>query len=209
MKTEIKAGISIAILVILFIYASYLVQNNEDLIKEYIQSDWIGMPVYVLVFIASIVVAPVGAAPLMPLGLSLWGIYITVFLTVLGWTIGAWIAFTIGRKWGVPIVKRIVPIEDIYKLEKKIPEKNLFLTLLILRITFPFDGISYAFGLFTKMRVGPYLTATIIGLIPMTIATAYFGELNYKWQIFGTFLILTVFLLGYWVNKKRVLKHKK
>ena len=67
----------------------------------------------------------------------------------------------------------------------------------------PFDGVSYAFGLFTKMKFGPYFWATVIGLIPMTIATAYFGKIDWRFQIIGFLVVIIVVLVGALVKQER------
>jgi uncharacterized membrane protein YdjX (TVP38/TMEM64 family) len=214
MRGKIKAVIGIIVIMILFIFLSYLIQTNENRISSIIGDSFFGMIIFVVVFAISIVVAPVSAVPLMPLGVGLWGVLVAVFLGVIGWTFGAIIAFIIARKYGVPLVKKLISIEDIYRWERKIPQENLFLTVLFLRMILPFDGLSYAVGLFTKMKFWPYFLATIFGLIPLTIIIAYFGKIDYRFQIIGFLIIINIVLMGILVKqnrriKKRLIKDRK
>ncbi len=203
MKPKTKAVSGIIIVIFLFVFFSYLIQTKEELIKSKIGDSYFGMVVYVLFFILSIVFAPVSASPFIPFGVGLWGISIAVFLSVIGWTTGAVVAFFIARKYGIPIVKKLVSMEDVYKVEKLIPEKNLFFIVLLLRMIIPFDGLSYAVGLFTKMRFWPYFFATLFGLIPITIILVYFGKLDYRIQIIGFVIIGVVVLLGVLMRREK------
>ena len=139
----------------------------------------------------------ISAIPLFPIASALWGENITALLGVLGWTIGAVIAFVIARKYGVAIVGKMIPLKKLYKFEKKIPTGNLFFTVVFIRMVLPIDGLSYVLGLFSKMSLKSYTLATVIGLIPFCFVFAYLGAIPVYYQIIFLMIGLGVFLIGF------------
>jgi len=117
-------------------------------------------------------------------------------LGIIGWTLGAVIAFTLARRYGVDLVKKILPIAKIYNFEKKIPNENLFLTVVFLRMVIPIDGVSYLFGLFSRMSLKSYTLATIIGLIPFSFVVAYLGSMPFYYMIIFLLIALIIFMIG-------------
>jgi len=85
-------------------------------------------------------------------------------------------------------------MEKIEKFGRLIPDEHLFITVVFLTMVFPFDGLSYILGLFTKMKTKTYLIATILGLIPFSFVFSYLGTLSIAYQIAG-FLLATLILI--------------
>jgi len=206
-KEKIKSIVGIILIITLFILLSYLSQTHIDFFKRYVGVGIAGMLLFVLVVFLSIILAPLSSIPLFPLGSSLWGWVITGILGTVGWTLGAVVAFMLARKFGVPLVRKVLPIKQIHKFEKKIPTKNLFWTIVFLRMVTPIDGVSYLIGLFSNIRLRSYTLATIIGLIPFTLITAYLGSTPFYYQILFASIALLIFLIGVLIarfrNKKR------
>lgn len=215
-KEMIKGVISILAVILFFVLASYFIQKNIGFIQDNLDFGIYGMIVFIIVLILSIVAAPVSVIPMIPLASGLWGWIITGFLCIIGWTIGAAVAFWLARKYGVGLVDKIISIDKIYKYQDFFPEKHLFFTVLFLRMVMPVDGLSYFMGLFTKMKFYPYLSATIIGITPFSFVFAYAGTLNIWWQIFFLGLAGIIFCFGIIVsyysrrlNKKAKHKNKR
>jgi len=188
----------------LFVFLTYITQTNLEKIEPYLGNSFLGMFLFVLIVALSIVLAPVSSVPLFPLASALWGWIIAALLGTLGWTIGAVIAFLLARKYGVDLVKRILPLNKIYKFEKRIPNKNLFLTVVLLRMVTPIDGVSYLFGLFSKMSLKSFTIATIIGLIPFSFAIAYVGSISIYYQIFILLIALVIFIIGLLIAERKI-----
>ncbi|MDP2951147.1 MAG: VTT domain-containing protein, partial [bacterium] len=121
------------------------------------------------------------------------------------------IAFMLARKYGANLVKKFLPIEKIYKFEKKIPEKHLFLTVAFLTAVVAMDGISYVFGLFSKMSLRDYTLATIIGLIPFSFTSAYLGSVPFYYTILFLLTGLAILTIGIIIAyfKKKIGKRKE
>ncbi|MEM3113344.1 MAG: VTT domain-containing protein [Candidatus Pacearchaeota archaeon] len=209
-KEQINSIIGITVIILFFITTSYIVQQNLDITIAYFDYGYFGMVVYVLLTSISIVIVPVNVIPLMPLASGLWGWFVTGILSVIGWTIGAVIAFLLARHYGVELVKKLIPIEKIHKFERLIPEKNLFFTVIFLRMVVPVDGLSYLLGLFSRMSLISYTLATFIGLIPFSFIWAYAGTLPLLYQLFFLVIAFVVFIFGVFIaNYRKKLKEKR
>lgn len=200
MKREKKEIIVFIVIAVTFIASSYFSLKYADFIKEIIEfKGFAGMTAYVLLEIASIVIAPITTFPLLPIAVVLWGSFVAAILNVIGWTIGAAIAFYLARKYGRPFVLRFVKIKNLTRLEKIIPQKNIFWSIVILRMSLPTDILSYALGLFTSIPMNVYLLATFFGIIPFAFIFAYAVSLSI-WYQFAT-LALSGLLIYYGYNK--------
>ncbi|RMD45584.1 hypothetical protein D6829_01940 [Candidatus Pacearchaeota archaeon] len=196
-----KSGAFLELLAIAFLFtiASLLVQQNIDFFEKNL-SNRLGPLIYFILVVAAIVLAPFSAFPLIPVASKLWGPLKSSVLNILGWTIGAIIAFIIAKKFGKPIVKKLIPIKSVERIEKRIPKKRIFLSIVFLRMSVPVDVLSYALGLFSNVSFPTYLTATLIGIIPFGIIFSYAGSLD--WKIQATAFLLAVILAATSVLKK-------
>jgi uncharacterized membrane protein YdjX (TVP38/TMEM64 family) len=202
-KEIIRISISVIIIAILFILATYFFTQYQTQLENTIgKYPILGMIIYILIFILSIVFAPISAVPIIPLGTSLWGILVTTILSVIGWTIGAMIAFYIARKYGKPYVSKIISLEKLAKIEKLIPHKNIFLTIFFLRTIMPFDGLSYALGLISRINTKTFFWATFLGLIPFCFVISYLGTLPIIYLITGLTLAGLFLIVGILKVKK-------
>ena len=195
LSEKLKAFLGILFIVILFILSSYFARTNIDFVKSLIGNDFSGILIYILITIIAIVIAPITMMPLVPIASNLWGWVSAGIFTFVGWTIGAFIVFFISRKYGVPLIKKFIPLGKLFKLESKIPKENLFMDVVLLRMIIPVDILSYALGLFTKVNFKTYALATMIGIIPFTFVFSYLGILPVWYQIFGLIGIGIVILL--------------
>lgn len=203
MNTKTKSILGILIIIILFVLFSYFVQTNLGFFEDLIGEGVSGMLIYVLIKIIAIVVAPVSTLPLVSVASNLWGGFIAGVLNIIGWTIGAMIAFMLARKYGVDLIKKFVPIKKINKLEGRIPEENIFWSVVFLRMVIPVDILSYALGLFSKMKARDYLLATIIGIIPFAFILAYIGALPFYYQLIVLLIAGIILLVGLIIKRKR------
>ena len=169
----------------LFILVSYYTKQNVDFLKNLIGNDFRGVFVYILIVIFAIVFAPVSMMPLIPLASGLWGWQYAAIVNIIGWMLGSFIVFFICRKFGIALIKKFVSLDEIYRWEKRIPEKNIFFTLILLRMTIPVDVLSYALGLLTKINFRIYALTTIIGIIPFAFVFSYLGTISITYQIIG------------------------
>ena len=64
---KFKSVIGLALVVALFMIASYLVQKNSGFFYSYLNMGGFGMVLFVFIMILSIVIAPVSSMPLLPI----------------------------------------------------------------------------------------------------------------------------------------------
>ena len=102
-----------------------------------------------------------------------WGI----IYVVVGATAGAIVSFALARWLGEPFVRKILKnkFDRLAKWNDKL-EDHGFMTVLFLRLVplFPFNGLNVGLGL-TKVAAPQYVLATLLGIIPGTVAYGYFG----------------------------------
>ena len=131
----------------------------------------------------------------MPIASDAWGVLYSASLAVIGWTLGSVIAFAIAKKYGKPLVQRIISLKQLEKTERLIPEGNIFFLIVFLTAIMPLDGLAYVLGLFTKIRIRTFTIATFIGLIPFCFMFAYLGTLPIIYQLIGFALAVSVLIV--------------
>jgi uncharacterized membrane protein YdjX (TVP38/TMEM64 family) len=197
-KDFLKAAAGVIALVFLFVLASVFTDTYQAQMRAVVSDDSaLGMGVYVLLTIFAVVIAPVSTLPLLPLASGMWGWMLAGVLSIIGWTIGGQIAFLLARRYGKPFLRRIVSLEKLEKYEKRIPEENMFWTVLFLRMAVPVDVLSYALGLFSRMKSVSYFFATLIGVAPFAFVFAYAGTLPFLYQMEAFGLALFIMFLTF------------
>ncbi|MEK6914810.1 MAG: VTT domain-containing protein [Nanoarchaeota archaeon] len=199
----IKSFLSLFLIVFLFVFVSYIVQTNFVNLESYISKNYYWALIFIILEIFATVAAPVSAVPLIPIFSNIYGWFITGLLSIIGWTIGSVISFFLARKYGVPLVNKLVNLDKVHKLEKNIPDEHLFLSIVILRMILPVDILSYALGLFSKVKFGTYFWATLIGIIPFAFIWAYVGILPIYYQINIIVTTILIIILIFLVYKKK------
>lgn len=200
-KKRVKTIIGLAIIVSLFISVSFLSQLYGNEILKFAGAEYnFSKALYVLVTIFAIVVAPLSTVPLIPLASHLWGWPVAGMLSIVGWVIGAQVAFLLARRLGKPFIERIFSFKKIHAFENYFTNKNLFWTVVFLRMLLPVDILSYALGLFSKIKSVPFFFATLIGITPFAFIFAYAGTLPVWLQIIIFVEIFAVFGIVYMVR---------
>ena len=204
-KKKIFFILELTLIILIFIASSYFAQTRSAEIKSLVGNNTLGILIYFLVTIIAVVVAPITVFPLVPIAANIFGWFPSALVTILGWTIGGVIAFLIARRYGVPLVKKILPIDKIPKYESKVKDQNKFWGIVLLRMLIPVDLLSYALGLFSNVSLKVYTLATLIGVIPFTLIYSYAGTVNMYYQLItlGIFLILILIRIIY-----KFVKHK-
>lgn len=191
-----------------FILAAYFAREYSDILEMAVleRGVW-GMGIYILVTMIEVVVAPLSTLPLIPIASFAWGGFMAAILSIVGWVGGAIVAFILARKYGRPLISKLIDLEKMERLEKVMPEKHIFWSLVFLRIAIPVDILSYAVGLFTKVGLATYSFATLLGVIPFAFVFSYAAVLPVGYQIVAGVLSLVVIYLGYSGIKKKYIYH--
>jgi uncharacterized membrane protein YdjX (TVP38/TMEM64 family) len=157
--------------------------------------------VVVGLLVLATVCAPISVMPMIPMFAMVLGPVTTGLLSIVGWTIGAGIAFCIARYLGRPILGKYMPLEKMDALLLRLGSRATFLGIVALRLTMPVDLVSYALGLSRTLPFGTFILATFIGVSWFSFAFAYLGEALFRsdWLLLSVIGVpsLLVFL-GSW-----------
>jgi uncharacterized membrane protein YdjX (TVP38/TMEM64 family) len=139
-----------------------------------VQMGWAGPAVFVLIYIVGTVLLVPGIVMSVAAGLlfGLWGIPVVS----LGGTIGATLAFIIGRYLARAKLERLAAGNATFKAidEAVSGHGGKLVALLRLSPMVPFSVSNYLYGL-TDVKLGPYMLATWLGTIPVICLEVYLG----------------------------------
>lgn len=206
-----KQVLSLSTLLVLFLVGGFFVSQQNDfttMFTLYIQNGHLfaSYLTYIVILVVSVVLMPLSSMPLIPIMTSIAGPFITGILNVIGWTIGAIIAFWIARVCRKSFLGKFTSLEKIDALVETIPKKSLFLFVLLLRLTLPVDITSYALGLTKSLGFLEYFVATFIGVLWFSFAFAYLGDALINGNILLFIQIssasLVIFLIGWYLLRR-------
>ncbi len=203
---KIKEIVAISCFLIIFLGVSAFAKVFSEALRSLIGSQFpFGILSYIFLLILGEVFLPGSTLPLLPVAAMLWGSVLSAYATVIGWMISAVIAFALARHYGRPLVSRLISEEEIDKIGHSIPEENLFWSVALFRIIFPVDLVSYALGLFTKMRWIPYLFSTTLGVIPYAFLLTRVVVWPRPYRLLAETIGIILTISGYLWVRRRVL----
>ena len=153
---------------------------------------FMGTLAYVVLMVIATVVAPLSFLPLIAVAAAIFGPFLTGILNVIGWWLGALLAFYIARYAAKPILEKFIALDAIKKYENKIPKQNEFWVIVLLRALVPVDILSYALGILTMLQWRPHALATLIGIVPFAFIYAYGGSAIFARNVWQISLIVTL-----------------
>src|SRR5215813_8762402 len=153
----------------------------QDVLKAAL--DWIGKlgPLGLVMFVGLYVIATVLFVPgsVLTLGAgAVFGVALGSVCVSMSATLGAMAAFLVGRYLARDaIARKIEKHERFAAIDRAVADEGWKIVLLTrLSPIFPFTLLNYAFGL-TRVRLGDYVLASWIGMIPGTVMYVYLGSL--------------------------------
>lgn len=126
--------------------------------------------------------------PLVPFAVLLWGPWPTALILLLGWVAGAVLSFEMARHMRSQMLKRFPKVARYAPIDRLIQPQHHVWSLVLLRMTFPVDILSYVLGLFSrKTSVLDNALSTAIGGAPFALLFAFFPALPMGLQalVFG------------------------
>ena len=155
------------LLFLLLIYFSTAYTSDE--ISSFISKTGILAPVvYILIQIIGQIFAPLSTSALFVAGFILFGKNAIIY-SIITWLITSATNFLLARRYGKKVLKRVIGLEGIKKIEeiaKRINNKRFL--LLRLSTFYINDFASYAFGL-TDISFTRYYLASILSMIPWSL----------------------------------------
>jgi uncharacterized membrane protein YdjX (TVP38/TMEM64 family) len=178
-KGSLGLKIALALVAVAMLVAAWHFLPVGDWLRhfqKYVRSAGaIGYVIYVLVYAACcILFVP---ASILTLGAgAIFGLAGGTVVVVIGATLGATLSFALARGLMRKRVEAMIGSNARFQaLDRAIAREGAKIVLLVrLAPIFPFTYVNYAFGL-TGLRIIPYAAATLIGIIPGTLAYTYLG----------------------------------
>lgn len=204
-RWALKESLALCFFILLFVLVSLAVWQYGEIIGDIIgRGGFLSVAIYFVFAILSEVVAPISSLPALPLAVIAWGSFWAAIISWAGWLTGSFVAFYLARRFGQPIIKRLVSLDKVREAASLIPDKNLFWIVVFLRMFFPADIFSYALGLFSKISGPAYFWATALGLAPFTFLFSYGLKMPIGYQITIGAIAVVATLLFYRRAKKAV-----
>ena len=146
-------------------------------IEEWIDGFGVWGPiVYIAVFAASMLFAPLPTAPMPLVAAAVFGPALGFLYTISATAIGSTICFWVARRLGRPALRRLTSQRALDKIDEL--GERLGIRLLIVLRLFPVAGVdyvSYAAGL-TQMRFATYIVISVLASSPILILAAVLGD---------------------------------
>lgn len=211
-KSHWKTDLAIIVFVVVIVLM-YAVWRPELPTKETVESWAISLgtlgPLAVIgVIILETVIAPIPGT-IFPIVIgALYGVWPGILYAWVGNIIGSTIAFWIARKFGRPIVARIVKSHKLEQFDKFLHRNRLMIWLVYGIPVFPIDMISFVVGM-SKITYKRFFSIISIGFTFNLLILTFFGErilsasgLESALYIVGTVVLIVVAI----VIEKKIIK---
>ena len=135
----------------------------------------LGVVVFVATSALAVLMPLLTNLPLLPIAVLAWGPWWTAALLLLGWIGGAALSFWLGRHARAAIVRRFPSVQRHADIDRLIHPQHRLASLVLLRMTFPVDVLSYALGLFSsRTTLMENALSTALGAAPFALLFALF-----------------------------------
>lgn len=164
---------------VLIVNTDVLYEKSEEIIvlAETVISRFptFGMLLFVLLAMASAMLAFYSSAILVPFGVYTWGTTVCFILLWVGWLFGGILSFGIGRYLGRPVTSKIIGESRISSFEEKLTRHAKFIHILLFQAALPSEIPGYVLGTL-HYRFFLYLVALAVTELPYALGTVYLGS---------------------------------
>lgn len=197
---SVRAGLWV---VALFAAALWLARQYATPIRAVLSAnEGLGIVVFVATSIVAVLMPMLTNLPLVPIAALAWGPWWTALLLLSGWVAGAALSFALGRHARAWILRHFPAVTRHGQIDRLIHPRHRMGSLIMLRMTFPVDVLSYALGLFspsttlienalsTALGAAPF--ALLFALLPTlstTIQLAVFGASTLMFAVYTFWLL--------------------
>jgi uncharacterized membrane protein YdjX (TVP38/TMEM64 family) len=168
----------------------HLYQDHQEF-KKVISSFGAYAPLaYILLQVLQVVIAPIPGGAIEFLGGVLFGVKAGFIYSIIGLTMGSWLAFSLARIFEKVAVEKFVSERTRKKFDYLVEHEGVILSFILFLIPgFPKDALCYILGL-TPMHLGIFLIISTIGRIPGTLIACLQGgkAFDYQYYTFGILL---------------------
>jgi uncharacterized membrane protein YdjX (TVP38/TMEM64 family) len=181
----------------------YHIYRDHHQLKKVISSFGPYAPLaYILLQIIQVVIAPIPGGAVEFLGGYLFGVKAGLIYSMIGLTLGSWLAFSLARVFEKIAVEKFVSEKTRKKFDYLVEHEGVILSFILFLLPgFPKDAFCYILGL-TPMHLGIFLIISTIGRIPGTLIAILQGAKVFEQQYYtfgmllgGSVLVILVFYI--------------
>src|SRR5215216_4006640 len=186
--------------------ALFLSELDAAHTRDWILSFGVFSPlVYFLVVVAQVIVSPIPAGPVTFAGAMIFGVPQGLALSMAGSVVGSVLVFAAARKWGEPLVIRLVGEETFYKYSGRLDGEGWWLLAILLVPFMPDDAVCALAGL-SAVSFRRFLVFMVVGRLPGATLTALLAsdlmtQSAAGWIVAGMVLVALV-TLGFIYRKR-------
>jgi len=148
--------------------------------------------IFIFLQVLQVVVAPLPGTVTGFIGGYIYGPFMGTIYSTIGLTIGSWLAFTLARTFGLPLVEKIVKPEVIQKYDNFMDHKGALVSFALFLIPgYHKDYLSYIMGL-SHVRTSMFLIISTIGRFLGTILLTFSGSFARNDQYKALLMIVVV-----------------
>ena len=179
---SIRAGLGV---VVLFGAALVLAREFAAPIQSALAAhSRLGIVVFFVTSVVAVLLPMLTNLPLLPLAVLAWGPWWTALLLLLGWVGGAALSFWLGRHAQATILRHFPSVQRHADIDRLIHPRHRIGSLVMLRMTFPVDVLSYALGLFSRSTtLAENALSTALGGAPFALLFSWFPTLSVTCQV--------------------------
>lgn len=157
--------------VFLFVAAVWLTRHYEATVYEVLtRHAWLALGLFFLTSVTAVLMPVMSNLALVPAFVLVWGPGRTALVLLAGWIVGAALSFILGRHVRSLILRVFPSVGRHADIDRLIHPRHRMLSLIMLRMTFPVDVLSYALGLFSvRTTLVENLVSTTVGAAPFAI----------------------------------------
>ena len=181
--------------------------HDKQFLKETVVSwGWLAPVVFVLIQALQVVISPIPGEITGPVGGALFGTLWGLVYSSIGLTVGTLICFTVGRKWGEPLVRPWLSERNWNRLNFIVEAEGAILCFILYVIPgFPKDIVSYLFGI-SPIPFWLFALVSTLGRLPGTFMSSYFGahvaEQQYLYALVIAALVVALCLPLYYYREQ-------
>jgi len=179
----------------------YHIYQDPHQLKKVVKSYGPYAPLaYILLQIIQVIIAPIPGGAVEFLGGYLFGAQAGLIYSMIGLTLGSWLAFSLARIFERIAVEKFVSEKTRKKFDYLVEHEGVILSFILFLLPgFPKDAFCYILGL-TPMHVGIFLIISTIGRIPGTLMATLQGAKIFEHQYYtfgmllgGSALVILIF----------------
>lgn len=157
---------------------------------------YLAMGLFSLFAFLSVLLGPLSSAPIVPVAIVLWGKFMTLFLMLTGWVVGAVVSYVVGKYAGYPIVIRLLSKKRVDEWMRRVSRHATFFLALMFRLALPAET-GYVFGLL-RYPFWKFFLITLTVEIPTGLGLIFVGDafVTQNLPLFLSLMVLGFGVLG-------------